>query len=113
MSNGAWVCFDCRNAVRRSNQFKGEVPCADCGKPREYIGYKIPVPPKSKEKEWKQLFEQHFASKCQKLVEIEKERVKRQHSLEQEITRLEAMPENPGRARAIGLLRKQLLQYQS
>ena len=113
MSNGAWVCFDCRTAVRRSNQFKGEVPCTDCGKTREYIGYKIPVPPKSKEKEWKLLFERHFSEKREILLEQERTRVAKKHALEHEILRLEQLPENPGRKRAIDLLRKQLASYEA
>lgn len=113
MSNGAWVCFDCRTAVRRSNQFNGEVPCTDCGKVREYIGYKTPVPPKSKEREWKLLFEQHFATKRERLLEAERDRVARKHALEHEIVRLEKLSENPGRKRAIALLRKELANYES
>ncbi len=108
MGNAAWVCFDCRAAVRRSIAFAGEVPCSACGRPCAYLGYKIPVPPKSKLREWAALREQLAHGRMQQQLDAEAFAVRHRHDLEQEIVRLETLPANEGRARKIRSLRKRL-----
>ena|SRR5688572_29450220 len=108
MGTAAWVCFDCRAAVRRSTAFAGEVPCPTCSKPCSYLGYKIPVPAKNKLREWSALREQLVRERMERELAADVAAVRARHELEQEIARLEAMPANAGRARAIGLLRRRL-----
>ena len=108
MGTAAWVCFNCRSAVRRNTAFRGQVPCSICGKECTYLGYKIPVPPKQKVREWSALREQLSRERLAREVQEHEMAVRRRHELEQEITRLEAMPANPGRMRAVQLLRRQL-----
>ena len=108
MSNKKWVCFGCRVAVRRSQNDETPVLCSECGKPCTYLGYKIPVPPKNKIREWEQLQTQLNQKAQETAVARNKVSVRRKHDLEQEIARLEAMPVNEGRTKAVTLLRKKL-----
>ena len=108
MGTAAWVCFNCRSAVRRNTAFRGEVSCPVCGKQCAYLGYKIPVPPKQKVREWSALRQQLSSEQIAREVQEHETAVRRRHELEQEIARLEAMPANPGRTRAVQLLRRQL-----
>lgn len=108
MSNKKWVCFGCRIAVRRSQNDDAPVLCSECGNSCAYLGYKIPVPPKSKIREWEQLQTQINQKEKETTVARIKVLVRRKHDLEQEIARLEAMPRNEGRAKAVKLLRKKL-----
>jgi hypothetical protein len=108
MGTAAWVCFDCRAAVRRSTAFAGEIPCPTCGKLCAYLGYKIPVPPKDKQREWSALRDQLARERMQRELATDAAAVRARHELEQEIARLEAMPANEGRAKAIRLLRRRL-----
>src|SRR5688572_30766036 len=108
MGTAAWVCFDCRTAVRRPTTFVGDVPCPACGKPSSYLGYKIPVPPKQKQREWSTLRDQLARERMERELAADASAVRSQHDLEQEIARLEAMPANEGRTKAIRLLRRRL-----
>jgi hypothetical protein len=108
MGTAAWVCFDCRAAVRRSINFAGEVPCPTCGKLCSYLGYRIPVPPKDKARDWLALRDQLSRERMQQDLAAHVAAVRERHALEQEIARLESMPSNPGRAQAIRLLRRRL-----
>lgn len=108
MSTSAWVCFECRISVRRETQFKGEVPCPECGSACTFLGYKIPVPPKSKIKTWAQLRNQLHREATTRVNDAVQARVQRQHQLEQEISKLQTMPSNPGRSAAIRRLQKKL-----
>jgi hypothetical protein len=72
------------------------------------LGYKIPVPPKSKPKDWEKLRLAFDQSRRQAARKRTMERVRRTHDLEQEIARLEGMELNPGRTTAVKLLKKQL-----
>ncbi|MDR0481033.1 MAG: hypothetical protein LBG66_04000 [Gallionellaceae bacterium] len=107
MSNHAWVCFACRNAVRREGT-ASDVRCPDCGQQCEHLGYKTPVPPKSKVKEWEELRLAYYASRQERFTAQEQARVRRRHEIEKEIAKLESLPANQGRVVAIKLLRKQI-----
>ena len=108
MSTAAWVCFDCRAAVRRNTPFVGEVPCPTCGKLCSYLGYRIPVPPKSKRREWSELHQQLARERSERDLAAVQAAVRDRHDLEQEIARLEAMPANGGCTKAIRLLKRRL-----
>lgn len=108
MGTAAWVCFECRAAVRRNTAFVGEVPCPACGKPCSYLGYRIPVPPKSKVREWAALHQQLARERSDRNQAAEEKAVRNRHDLEQEIARLESMPTNEGRAKAVRLLKRRL-----
>lgn len=107
MSNYAWVCFDCRSTARRPGHAIN-VRCASCGRPCECLGYKIPVPPKSKLKTWEALRESYFHWKREWVLEHALRQTKHIHYLEQEIARLESRPANIGRQKAISILKKRL-----
>ena len=108
MGTAAWVCFDCQTAVRQNTAFDGDVPCPNCGGPCSYLGYKIPVPPKSKSREWAALRDQLARERMQKDLASDVSAVRARHALEQEISRLEALPINEGRTKAIRLLQRRL-----
>lgn len=59
--NGNWVCFDCREAVRRPTQHKGDVPCPRCGQSCTYAGTQTAIPSKQNIKAWRQLRESIWA----------------------------------------------------
>jgi hypothetical protein len=108
MANSSWVCFECRLAVRRPTQHEEEVPCPQCGGACWGLGYKVPVPRKHDVRAWRELRESEVAEHQARTEASARGRVRARHELEQEIRRLEAMPENPGRAKAIRLLRRRL-----
>jgi hypothetical protein len=93
--------------VRRNGQSEN-VRCPTCAEPCVCLGYKVPIPPKSKPKEWEQLNQDFYKRKREYLLKKEQQHVRLVHNLEQEITRLETMPDNAGRKESIKHLRKQL-----
>jgi len=107
MSNYAWVCFHCRSAARRPGSAT-DVRCPSCGNSCERIGYKTPIPPKSKLKEWEALRSLGHRRRQEDLARRTRDRVRQTHFLEKEILRLESMPPNPGRTIAVKLLKKRL-----
>ena len=108
MGTAAWICLNCRTAIRRNTMYTGEVPCPGCGEQCVYLGYKIPVPSKSKIREWSALREQLAREKNQRELAADAKVVRDRYTLEQEIARLEAMPINDGRTKAIRLLQRRL-----
>ncbi len=108
MGTAAWVCFNCRTAVRRNTAFAEEVPCPTCGKPCSYLGYKIPVPPKDKHREWDALHQQLARERSERDTAADKASVRNRHDLEQEIARLDGMPPSEGRGKLLRLLKRRL-----
>lgn len=108
MSKRNFVCFKCRAAVRRAPYSGEAVLCPSCGEECRNIGYKIPVPPKSKPEAWRQLQEQYFGERRKIIEDAAALNVRGVHNLEKEIAKLEARPGNEGRAREIRHLRRRL-----
>jgi len=109
VSKRNWVCFDCRSVVRREESPRlKSVVCAMCRRPRVNLGYKIPIPQKSRVKDWESLRTQHLSEERADEQQRQRERQRLKHWLEQEIVRLESRPLNQGRAKAVRLLRKEL-----
>lgn len=108
MSNRNWVCFSCRITNRKSSRFAGKAICPECGGELKNIGYKIPVPPKSKPKEWKKLREQLAFDAREFERDICKSKVRKRHDLEKELEILKVLPSNAGRQSLIKQLEKQL-----
>jgi hypothetical protein len=107
MSNHSWACFTCRTTVRRPSPSK-DVRCRQCGQQSEYLGTKIPIPAKSKLKEWKALEASYYAGRRTFELRRLARAVRTKHDIEQEISRLSALPDSEGRATAIKLLQKRL-----
>ena len=108
MGNAAWVCFDCREAVRRPTHYEGAVPCPKCAQICRCIGTKIPVLPKRDVKAWRELRESLDAQAIRSTETQHRRRLRQRHSLEQEIKRLESRPKNDGRTKAVRLLKRRL-----
>jgi hypothetical protein len=108
MGAAAWVCFECRNAVRRNTQYAGDVPCPNCGRLCAYLGYRIRVPPKRKRREWSQLHEQLSHERTAQAMSAYLDRNHERIALSREIERLEAKGPNPGRDAMIRRLRRRL-----
>lgn len=108
MGMGAWVCFECRIAVRRNTQYRGQVPCPECGKRCAYLGYKIPVPPKSKPRLWQQLQVQLARERAEAHQQAVLNNTRLRHELEREIARIKRLPTNPGRRSLLRQLQNRL-----
>ena len=108
MSKRNFVCFECHVSVRREPYSGDAVLCPECGQECHNIGYKIPVPPKSKPEAWKALHEEYFRGQRENAAAQEVGKVRRKHALEKEIAKLEARPENDGRSKEIRRLRRKL-----
>jgi hypothetical protein len=108
MGNSAWVCFDCREAVRRLTQYRGEVSCPKCARPCRCLGYKIPVPPKRNVGAWERLRKSLDEERVRGAEAQHASAIRRRHDIEQEIRDLESKPANAGRAKAVRLLKRRL-----
>jgi DNA-directed RNA polymerase subunit RPC12/RpoP len=111
MSNYHWVCFTCREAVRRPGS-DINVRCPACGKPCDNIGYKIPVPPKSKQQLWRELAESYAQARKDYFAGKSASNVRRLHDLEQEIERIRGMEASDGRLSLIKKLKSELASVQ-
>ena len=107
MSNHHWVCFHCREAVRRPGPAKN-VRCPACGEPCNNLGTKVPVPPKSKLAVWKALETDYFARRRAWAALVRQRAVRWKHDIEREILKLEALPDNDGRHSLLKQLRADL-----
>ena len=72
------------------------------------IGYKIPIPPKTKGKDWENLQKQLISKKAEAENESKYQNAQLIHSIENELRKLEALPVNKGREVLITKLKKRL-----
>jgi hypothetical protein len=108
MGNATWVCFDCKEAMRRPAQHAEAVPCPQCGRDALCLGTKIRIPTVSDEKSWEILRTSVSERRIAAQERADRLRVRLRHHLEKQITEIEARPANEGRAATLQLLRKQL-----
>jgi hypothetical protein len=107
MSNYHWVCFRCHEAIRRHGSAEN-VRCPKCGRPCDNIGYKTPVPPKSKPRLWEELAASYAEARQCYFDRRSAQYVRRIHDLEREIERIECMEGNHGRLELIKELNTKL-----
>lgn len=104
-----WVCFDCRQAVRRGAFGAAEEPrCARCRAPLVRLGHKITLPKRTDRRGWRDLRDCYRRGRASFVDRGGRARARRIHQLEREIRHLEGVPENPGKRRSHSLLRKKL-----
>jgi len=106
-SNHNYVCFACRISVRREKTAESPL-CPRCGQQSRDLGYKIPVPAKDNERAWTDLRIELRESARATAGSENQARVAHAHELERQVARLEHLPDNPARARAIRDLRKRI-----
>lgn len=96
MSSHTWVCFHCRERVRRPAGL-AQVRCRLCGKQCDHFGTKIEAPPRSKVREWAKLQEWYFERLRSFYQKRDTRLVARKHWLEREIERHRRLPEDKQR----------------
>lgn len=82
--------------------------CPHCGGDTVDIGYRIPVPPKKDVKRWLKLEADLALAKSAHAQTSQLLLVRRIHDLEKELSKLTALPENPGRRSLIRKLSSEL-----
>lgn len=108
LGNATWVCFDCRESVRRPSHYPDAVPCPKCGLACRCLGTKIRIPAKGDERAWRDLRDGIREQRLAAQERLERMRVQRRHRLERQIAELEAGPADEGRALTLHRLREQL-----
>lgn len=114
MSNRTWVCFECRQSVRRTAEYswderrEEEILCPECRSPCVYLGYMIPLPPRRDVRAWQDLNAQMVQERIEEREASQLRNVRRKHGLEKEIAKLEARAQNPGLEGLIKQLRRRL-----
>lgn len=83
-----------------------KVLCPHCAQPLSNIGYKIPVPQKNKEAQWRRLGAQLSNENLAAYENWQKMWVKEVHQLEKEIEKNAALTANTGRAFLLKQLKK-------
>src|SRR5262245_12937837 len=107
-SNHNFVCFDCRQSLRRSKLVAEPPRCPKCGNPCLSVGYKIPLPSKSDAKGWKALEGEQQAAAHRRAESKRANLVRLGHELERQIADIEQRPANPERERLLRVLRQRL-----
>ena len=108
MRNSTWACFDCRETVRRSPFTREAVRCPSCSLLCRYVAHKLRMPPKRNVKAWAELLIKLQEDAIANAEEEQLLRLERVRKIRAEIDRLEELGPNEGRAKQIGLLRRQL-----
>lgn len=108
MSSATWVCFECRETVRRSRYTRAAVRCPSCGHSCRYVGHKLRIPPKTQPKAWQKLRDELQQEAIARVDSEPLIRLQNRRALQAEIDRLEARGPNEGRARQVRLLRRRL-----
>lgn len=107
MSNHHWACFACRTVTRR-NSLSTNVRCRECRRPCESLGYKTPIPPRYKVKEWEALFRYVNDEKRAGIERVARWKREYRRRLAERIHKLEDRPASKARAQTLRVLRREL-----
>ena len=99
-----WVCFDCREAVRRPAGHAKPVPCPKCRQNCQCLGTKIRISSKEAKLAWREL----RMNIRESLLAAAERRVRLRHRLEGQISELEAAPLTEERTGKLHRLKQQL-----
>lgn len=105
MENWNHVCFKCRVSVRRSPILAGGVRCPTCGGPCIAIGCEIPVPPKSRSREWREL--ENWFVKYPHCFDVDLSN-RRKYFLQKRIAELSQYPQTAARVAELQDLQREL-----
>jgi hypothetical protein len=108
LGNATWVCFDCRESVRRPTQWKSEVPCPSCGNDCRNLGTQLQIPSKSNLRGWRKLREAILANRLKWMPVIQRRIVERIHRIERQIAKMELLPQTSERSQRIACLKEEL-----
>jgi len=108
MGNATWVCFECRQAMRRATYSGENVKCSRCGQRSHYVGYKTRIPAMQAKNEWTLLRKTLEDKAIHRMEQARKSKVRWRHELEKELAELKSRPGNPGRVRAMRLLERKM-----
>lgn len=94
MNRTHYVCFTCKTAIKRNKSDWVTEPksvyCPHCGKRCKELSYKIPIPPKRKNKAWQQLHLHILTTEREQYGYDMAYLTHRKHDLEHRIAELEA-----------------------
>lgn len=108
MSNVNWVCFDCRESVRRPGHEDRPVLCLRCAHACWCLGSRTPVPPKQNVRAWQRLRKAFNERAVEAAVSRFEFGVQQSHRAERALRRLEAGPASPGRAKVLRGLKRRM-----
>lgn len=111
MRKASWVCFACREAVRRPVLYTGDVPCPKCKQACTCLF--VPIPAKRDVRVWGKLQEKFRACSIGMKERSQTIRARTLHDLELKIAELEAQPSNEDRANNLQALRKRLAEMRN
>src|SRR5688572_15393659 len=108
MSNSTWVCFGCRQVVRRPASGRAAVKCPRCGSACKCLGQKIPVPLRERAAAWRALENRLTKAAIDWSVRQAQKAIERRHYVEKRILELASRPSSPSLGRQIQGLRREL-----
>jgi hypothetical protein len=110
MSNHPWVCFSCRQTVRRPSPATAAVTCALCGGDCTHLSPMVKIPPKNKTKEWEKLRDSIDLDRTRRAETHRIKILERNRWLKLRIQALEKEPSDPNRDYLLQKYRQELLE---
>ena len=124
MTNGNWVCFECRTSQRRScwrlatyflpwivgSIGNGKIICPECKRSCRFLGHKIAVPAKRDDNGWKQLRKYVNERHCQYRTLEAESNTRKKHEIERRIQEIQDRPKNKDREQLVKKLHEELEQ---
>jgi hypothetical protein len=108
IGKATWVCFDCRQVMRRPILHAGPMPCPRCGQPGRSLGTQARVPARTEDRAWRTLRESFRERRLAEVDRLARWRVAERHHVERRLAELEARPTDGRREAAIRRLRERL-----
>jgi hypothetical protein len=106
-SKSSFVCFDCRQILRRA---RGAAPvgCSRRGEMARFVGYKLRFPKREDVAGWSRLRERMAKAAREEEADAARARVRARHALERRVKDLRVRPPRKDREREIRELRRRI-----